>query len=146
VRVSEKQVAQVVGEISSGAGDPQHVASVVGAFMQRQPTIGHYVSAHAGELSLEGVVLTLLHAAVLARCVEVAAGRRLGAVAAAELDAAAARAADEGALKESEPELHGYLVGNLAPDDATLGGARRAVALKLLRTIAGALLDSGRFR
>jgi hypothetical protein len=144
VRVSETQVAQVVAEISSGAGDPQHVASLVGAFMQRQPTIGHYVSAHAGELSLEGVVLTLLHAAVLARCVELAAGRRLGAVGVAELDAAATRGVDERALVEAEPELHGYLVGNLAPDDATLGGPRRAVALKLLSTIAAALLDSSK--
>jgi hypothetical protein len=132
--ITSKQVAQVVAEISAGAADPQHVASVVGAFMQRQPTIGHYVSSHAAELSLEGVVLTLLHASVVARCVELAAGRRLPAITAPELDAAS------GGGSVDEPELLGYLDGNLTADDATLGGARRPIALGLLQVVARALL------
>src|SRR5438874_1620835 len=41
-------------------------------FIQIQPTVGHYVSAHSNELGLEGVVLTLLHASVLARAVDLA--------------------------------------------------------------------------
>ena len=141
--VKEQHVATVVQEVSSGAEDPQHVASLVGAFMQIQPTIGHYVSAHSNELGLEGVVLTLLHAAVMARAVELAMGRRLRVVRFEDLDAAARDGAGR-ALAESEPELAGYLEGNIAVDDATLGGARRATALRVLGVVAYALLDQQR--
>ncbi len=142
MKVTSEHVAEVVAEVSSGAEDPQHVAQVVGAFMQRQPLIGHYVSAHNRELGLEGVVLTLLHASVLARAVEVASGRPLPPLSARALDLAArSPGAKEAALAKEEPELAGYLSGNLTADDPTLGGARRAVALELLGIIARALLD-----
>lgn len=137
--VTEKHVAMVVKEVSAGAEDPQHVASVVGAFMQLQPTIGHYVSAHSKELGLEGVVLTLLHASVMARAVELALGKRLRAVRFDELDAAA-RAGDARALAADEPELWGYAEGNITVDDATLGGKKRGAALDALAVIARALL------
>lgn len=142
MKVTSEHVAEVVAEVSSGAEDPQHVAQVVGAFMQRQPLIGHYVSAHNRELGLEGVVLTLLHASVLTRAVEVARGRPMPALKARDLDLAAkSPGMSEAALAAEEPELFGYLTGNLAADDPTLGGARRPVALELLRIIARALLD-----
>lgn len=138
--VKEQHVATVVGEVSAGAEDPQHVASLVGAFMQIQPTIGHYVSAHSNELGLEGVVLTLLHASVMARAVELALGRRLRAVRFEDLDAAA-RSGDARTLADDEPELAGYLEGNIAADDATLGGKRRPTAMRVLHVVARALLD-----
>ena len=137
--VSEQQVAQVVAEFSQGAeDDPRHAASIVGGFMQRQPTIGHYVSSHSKELGLEGVVLTLLHAAVITRCVELVAGRALAPITARDLDAATS-APDE--LATAEPALIAYMEGNIAVEDPTLGGARRDVALQLLRLITRALLD-----
>lgn len=136
--VKESHLAEVVAEVSAGAADPKHVATVVGGFIQLQPSIGQYVSAHADELGLEGVVLTLLHAAVVARAVEVAQGSELAPVRFTELDAAAA---GDRRLVDDEPELAGYIEGNLAGDDATLGGARRATALRLLGIIAYALLD-----
>ena len=140
--VKEHHVAAVVAEISAGAEDPQHVASLVGAFMQIQPTIGHYISAHSNELGLEGVVLTLLHASVLARAVELALGRRLRTVRYSDLDGAARGGNGKpAALADEEPELAGYLEGNLAVDDATLGGAKRELALRLLEVVARALLD-----
>jgi hypothetical protein len=142
VPVTDAEVARVVAEVSAGADDPQHVSALVGAFMQRQPIVGHYVSAHAAELTLEGVVLTLLHASVVARCVELAAGRRLRAARPEELDAAArSPAVSASALAAEEPALIAYLDGNLAADDPTLGGARRAAALALLRVIARAFVD-----
>jgi hypothetical protein len=140
VIVKEHHVAAVVKEISNGAEDPQHVASLVGLFMQIQPTVGHYVSAHSNELGLEGVVLTLLHASVLARSVELANGRRLRAVRFEDLDVAA-RSGNGSPLSDEEPELAGYLEGNIAADDPTLGGARRELAMRVLSVVARALLD-----
>jgi hypothetical protein len=141
VIVSEQHVALVVKEVSAGAEDPQHVASLVGAFMQIQPTVGHYVSAHSNELGLEGVVLTLLHAAVMARAVEMALGRRLRAVRFDDLDGAAKSGATPEGLASEEPELAGYLEGNLDAKDPTLAGGRRDVALKVLAVVARAYLE-----
>lgn len=137
--VKEQHVALVVKEVSAGAEDPQHVASLVGAFMQVQPTVGHYVSAHSTELGLEGVVLTLLHASVMARAVEMAHGRRLRAVRFEDLDGAAKNGGR--ALADDEPELAGYLEGNLDARDPTLGGGKREVALRVLAVIARAYLE-----
>ncbi len=137
--VNADQVARVVAEVSAGSDeDPQRVASLVGAFMQRQPMIGHYVSSFQRELGLEGMVLTLLHAHVLARCLEIAGGRRLSVLQAAELDAATR--APAGPLTE-EPELETYLTSNIPVDDATLG-KNRETALSILRLVARALLRS----
>lgn len=143
VLVKETDVARVVAETSAGAEDPNHVASVVGAFIQRQPMVGHYVSAHASDLSLEGTVLALLHASVVARAVEVASGRRLPAIGAAQLDAATKAPALDTFAKD-EPELEAYLQGNVVEEDPTLGGKRRPTALRLLRIAAVALLTAAR--
>jgi hypothetical protein len=140
VIVKEQHVASVVKEVSAGAEDPQHVASLVGAFMQIQPTVGHYVSAHSNELGLEGVVLTLLHASVMARAVEMALGRRLRAIRFEDLDASA-KSSGGRALGDEEPELAGYLEGNLDPKDPTLAGGKRDVALRVLAVVARAYLD-----
>jgi hypothetical protein len=139
VIVHEQHIAAVVNEVSSGADDPQHVASIVGAFIQVQPTVGHYVSAHSNELGLEGVVLTLLHASVVARAVELAQGRRRRALRFEDLDAATL-AGDGQTLTQEEPELASYLEGNIALDDATLGGDKRMTALRVLAVITRAFV------
>jgi hypothetical protein len=140
--VTEDEVGRVVAEVSSGAEDPQHVSALVGAFMQAQPLVGHYVSAHAKELSLEGVVLTLLHASVMARCVEMHQGRDLPPLKPAELDAAARNPSrDEATLTREEPALMSYLHGNVSAEDPTLGGARRQEALSVLYVLTRAFLD-----
>lgn len=142
MRVPEQAVAQAVTEVSQGADHPQHVAGVVGQFMRRQRMIGHYVQSHMNEITAEGTVLTLLHASVIARACEVAAGRPLKELGARDLDAAARKAPSSNeALAQEEPELIGYLEGNVAADDPTLGGGRRPRAMALLRVIARALLD-----
>jgi hypothetical protein len=143
VIVKEQHVATVVKDVSDGAEDPQHVASLVGAFMQIQPTVGHYVSAHSNELGLEGVVLTLLHASVMARAIELAAGRRLRVVRFDDLDVAA-KSGNGRALVDEEPELASYLEGNLDPADPTLAAGKREVALRVLAVIARAYLEQQR--
>jgi hypothetical protein len=56
-----------------------------------------------------------------------------------DLDVAAK--AGQAELAEEEPELANYLTGNIAVDDATLGGGKRAVAIELLGVIGRALLE-----
>jgi hypothetical protein len=44
-------------------------------------------------------------------------------------------------LGDEEPELAGYLEGNLDPNDPTLAGGKRDVSLRVLAVIARAYLD-----
>jgi hypothetical protein len=136
--IKSEQVERAVAEVSQGAGDPQHVATVVGAFMRRQPMVGHYVQSFQRELGLEGVVLALLHAHVVARCVEIAAGRSLRKLGAPDLDAASRSTVP---LADSDPELERYLTGNITVEDPTLGPHREA-ALRILRLVARAFVQS----
>jgi hypothetical protein len=140
--VGEAELARAVKEVEQGSEDPQHVATVVGAFMQRQPMIGHYVSAYTGDLTLEGMVLTLLHASVVARAIELKRGRKLKVIDARNLDSAASGRSSDKELTAEEPELMGYLEGNITDSDPTLGGKRRARALAVLRVIVRALIDA----
>ena len=140
MKISEKHVGQAVAEVEKGADDSRHVASVVGAFMQRQPMIGHYVQAHTSEVGLEGMVLVLLHASVLARAVEIGMGKRLKVLQARDLDVATGRH-DVAVLKKEQPELVTYLETNVSAEDPTLGGKKRKVALELLHTVLRAILD-----
>jgi hypothetical protein len=143
VRVLESHVAAVVAEASSGADDPGHVAAVVGAFLQRQPMVGHYVQGHLAELGPQGTVLLLLHAALLGRVLELAAGRTLPPVGPTQLDlACSAPLVDEQTFASAQTELASYLASNLTDEDPTLGGGRRELSLRLLRIIVIALLDA----
>ncbi len=140
--ITDEEVARVVAEVSAGAEDPRHVSALVGAFMQEQPLVGHYVSSHSKELSVEGVVLVLLHASVVSRCVELHAGRSLRPVKPNELDAAArSPGREEKTLSKEEPAVMSYLLGNVSEDDPTLGAARRKEALSLLFVITRAFID-----
>jgi hypothetical protein len=136
--IENQLVERVVADVSSGAADPNHVAMVVGELIRRQPAIGHYVQGHAQELSLEGSVIVLLHAAVLLRCVEASRGRALRPLDFRALDAATRH---PGALDE-EPGLASYVDSNVTNEDPMLGGARRLTARSLLDVIARALLTA----
>lgn len=138
--ITNAQVERVVADVSSGASDPNHVAMVVGELMRRQPAVGHYVQGHARELSLEGSVVVLLHAAVLLRCIEVERGRALPVIDFRALDAASHM---PGALR-TEPALQSYVDSNIGTDDPLLGGARRATVQHLLDVIARAFLSTSR--
>jgi hypothetical protein len=136
--ISNALVERIVADVSSGAADPNHVAMVVGEMIRRQPAVGHYVQGHAKELTLEGSVIVLLHAAVLQRCVEADRGRPLRALDFRALDAATR---SPGALDE-EPALASYVDSNVTNEDPTLGGARRATARQVLDVVARALLNA----
>jgi hypothetical protein len=143
MQVSEEVLAQVVSEVSAHHANPRYVEETVGAFMRRQPIVGNYIAAHQRELGVEGVVLVLLHAAILARAVERLAGRKLGPLDPGRLDLAARRRASDADFRAEQPAVADYLGANVA-DDATLAAPeRRAEALSLLRVVTLAFADAG---
>ena len=138
--ISSKAVERVVEDISSGASDPNHVASLVGELMRAQPAVGHYVQGHARELTVEGTVVVLLHAAVVVRCIEASRKQMLRRLDFRMLDLAASQ---PGALA-LEPALASYVDSNVTADDPLLGGGRLPTARAILDTIARAALADSR--
>jgi hypothetical protein len=139
--VSEDVLAQVVSEVSASNSNPRFVEETVGAFMRRQPIVGNYVASYHQELGVEGVVLVLLHAAIVARAVERAAGRRLQVIDPAMLDSVVKRAANDTEFAKDQPALRDYLGANVAEDAAFATPVKRDQALYLLRVVASALAD-----
>ena len=138
--LQEAALAQLVGELSAHQS-PEFVPDTVAGYMKRQPVAGQYVASHQRELGVEGVVLVLLHAAILTQAVERAAGRRLRRMGSPSLDSAARLVKDDAAFAAAQPAAHDYLVANVA-DDATLRTpAQKAQALFLVRVLVQAALD-----
>src|SRR5262249_31739647 len=122
--VSEDTLAQVVAEVSQGHKNPRFVEETVGAFMRRQPIVGNYVAAHERELGVEGVVLVLLHTAIVSRAVERGAGRKLPVLAPYHLDAVVKQGSEAAEFGSAQPALADYFRANVA-EDATLGTPER---------------------
>src|SRR5262245_53413401 len=138
--VAEEVLAQVVTEVSQSHTNPRFVEETVGAFMRRQPIVGNYVASHQKELGIEGVVLVLLHAAILLRAVERAAGRKMSAIGPQHLDAGL-KNAGEAEFGKAEPAIRDYLSANVAEDATLKDATMRKQALDLLRVIAVSLVE-----
>src|SRR5262249_13513771 len=139
--VAEEVLAQVVTEVSQSHSNPRFVEETVGAFMRRQPIVGNYIVAHQPELGVEGVVLVLLHSAILARAVERTAGRSLGALSSHHLDSVTKRAHDPAQFGGEQPAIRDYLGANVAEDPTLATPERRTCALQLLRVVTCAMAD-----
>ena len=67
--VSEELVTTVVTEVSKRMGNPQYGELAIGTFVQSQPEMSRFLSAHADELGgAEGVMHAVFHAQVLSEC------------------------------------------------------------------------------
>ncbi len=138
--LQEAALAQLVGELSKQQS-PQFVPDTVAEYMKRQPVAGQYVASHQRELGVEGVVLVLLHAAILTKAVERAAGRRLRRLGSPSLDSAARMVKADDAFEKAQPAAHDYLVANVADDDTLQTPAHKTLALYLVRVLVQAALD-----
>ncbi len=138
--LQEAALAQLVGELSAKSS-PQFVPDTVAEYMKRQPVAGQYVASHQRELGVEGVVLALLHAAILTQAVERAVGRRLRRMGSPSLDSAARLVKDDDAFAKAQPAAHDYLVANVADDDTLENPAQKTLALFLVRVLVQAALD-----
>ena len=142
MKLKEDVLAKVVAEVSAGHTNPRFVEETVGAFMRKQPIIGNYVASHQKELAVEGIVLVLLHAAILCRAIERAGGHKIGAISAPQLDAAARGQPDEPPFGEAQPAIRDYMSANVSEDPTLAKGKRRELALSLLRLCATALIEA----
>lgn len=122
--IKKEHVAEVVAEASKKMSDPNYSAVLVGGFVQGQPPIIQFVSAHEAELGgADAVVNLVFHAALIALCYARGNGRSVRIVSFDDLDRASG--GDTLALlEETQPFLHGFIEENLENPEA-----RRLLAL-----------------
>lgn len=127
--LKKEVVTAVVADASREMKDPNYAAVLVGGFVQGQPAITAYVSAHDAELGgADAIVNVIFHAALIAQCYQRGAGRAPRAASFDDLDRASG--GDSLALlAQVQPYLHGFIDENVAHPEAKRILALIALAL-----------------
>lgn len=129
--IKKETVAQVVAEASQKMSEPNYSATMVGSFVQAQPSITQYVSAHEEELGgAEGVVNVVFHAALIGQMFQRGNGGRIRIVSFDDLDRVAGGDSME-LLSAAQTFVHGFIEENVA--DPTARSILALVALALDR-------------
>ncbi|HVV88338.1 MAG TPA: hypothetical protein VHE35_35090 [Kofleriaceae bacterium] len=112
--IKKETVAAVVAEASQRMSEPNYSASLVGGFVQAQPSVVQYVSAHEDELGgAEGVVNVIFHAALIGQAFQRGNGGRTRTLSFDDLDRAAGGDSME-LLSAAQPFVHGFIEENVA--------------------------------
>lgn len=111
--IKKETVATVVAEASQRMSEPNYSATLVGGFVQAQPSMVQYVSAHEEELGgAEGVVNVIFHAALIAQAFQRGNGGRIRSVSFDDLDRVAGGDSME-LLTVAQPFVHGFIEENV---------------------------------
>jgi len=137
--IPESSIAQVVTEASKKMHDPKYISSEVDRFIRGQPAISQLVMAASAELTVEGVVMVLFHAALLARSMALATGNAPRLVTARDLEHAGHSTPTVESLAEDEPHLASYVASNVeegsAQESGGAGGRSGQFDAPLARTL-----------
>lgn len=113
MKIPVETVLEVVKEASAKMSDPNYSQVAVGGFVQEQPNAAKYISAHADELGgAEGVINTIFHAALIARCFQRANNRSVRSMSFDELNHVADGDREEN-LGQLQPAVLEYLHANV---------------------------------
>lgn len=111
--IKKETVATVVAEASQRMSEANYSATLVGGFVQAQPSMVQYVSAHEEELGgAEGVVNVIFHAALIAQAFQRGNGGRIRSVSFDDLDRVAGGDSME-LLAVAQPFVHGFIEENV---------------------------------
>jgi hypothetical protein len=138
--VPEACIAEVVSEASSQMHDPSYISGQVDRLIGSQPAISQLVMSRNAQLTVQGVVTVLFHAAVLVESVTRAQKRAPRQLTPADLDRAKRTAGNVEALAADEPHLASYIASNLSEERP---GPFLATAQALLAQVARALTAAG---
>jgi hypothetical protein len=128
MKLTKEQVATVVTEASQKMSDPNYSAVLVGGFVQSQPPITQFISAHERELGgAEAIVNVIFHCALVADCFR-RNGGRVRTLSYADLDDAA-RGEPLIRLEQAQLPLHEFIKANIENEDAQKLVAMIALAL-----------------
>jgi len=128
MKLTQEQVAAVVTEASKKMSDPNYSAVLVGGFVQTQPQVSQFISAHDRELGgAEAIVNVIFHCALVAQCFSKNGGR-VRTLSYEDLDAAA-RGNPLANLEGKQLPLAEFIVSNIESKDAQKLVAMIALAI-----------------
>ena len=128
MKLTKDQVAAVVTEASNKMSDPNYSAVMVGGFVQTQPHVANFISAHDRELGgAEAIVNVIFHCALVGQAFQ-RAGGKLRALTYEDLDAAANGDA-LARLEKAQLPLHEFVQANIENDEAKRLVAMIALAI-----------------
>jgi hypothetical protein len=131
--IKKETVAGVVAEASQRMNEANYSATLVGGFVQAQPSIVQFVSAHEEELGgAEGVVAVIFHAALIGQAYQRGNGGRIRVVSFDDLDRASGGDSLE-LLSIAQPFIHGFIEENVSSPVARSLLALVSLALDLSR-------------
>jgi hypothetical protein len=128
MKLTKDQVAAVVTEASQKMSDPNYSAVLVGGFVQTQPHVAQFISAHDRELGgAEAIVNVIFHCALVAECFR-RNGGRVRSLSYEDLDGAAG--GDPLArLDKAQLPLHEFIEANIENAEAKKLVAMIALAI-----------------
>jgi hypothetical protein len=128
MKLTKDQVAAVVTEASQKMSDPNYSAVMVGGFVQSQPHVAQFISAHDRELGgAEAIVNVIFHCALVGTAFQ-RAGGRLRTLSYEDLDRAAAGDA-LAKLERAQLPLHEFVQANIENVEAKRLVAMIALAI-----------------
>jgi len=128
MKLTQEQVAAVVTEASKKMSDPNYSAVLVGGFVQSQPQVSQFISAHDRELGgAEAIVNVIFHCALVAQCYS-RNGGRMKTLSYEDLDSAA-RGNALANLEKKQLPLAEFIVSNIENVDAQKLVAMIALAI-----------------
>jgi hypothetical protein len=128
MKLTKEQVAAVVTEASTKMSDPNYSAVMVGGFVQTQPHVAQFISAHDRELGgAEAIVNVIFHCALIGQTFQ-RAGGKLRTLSFEDLDAAATGDA-LARLETAQLTLHEFVQANIENDEAKRLVAMIALAI-----------------
>ena len=131
--VQESSIAEVVTEASAKMHDPQYISSEVDRFIGSQPAVSQLVMASSSQLTVEGVVMVLFHAALIAESISRATGTPIQQVTPDSLGQAASTGSTVEDLATDEPHLASYIASNV--EDGGTGVLSRNLLVRIVRAL-----------
>ncbi len=138
--ISETAIAQVVAEASSKMNDPKYISQTVDLFVGSQPMIARYVMSYQSDVSTEGVVSILFHAALIFKSISKAFNKAPSMVSIPDLDQAARTYTNVESLAEVEPDLASYIATNFSMEGESM--EKNKICQKVLSHISYALVHA----
>ena len=128
MKLTQEQVAAVVTEASKKMSDPNYSAVLVGGFVQSQPQVSQFISAHDRELGgAEAIVNVIFHCALVGQCYS-RNGGRVKTLSYEDLDSAG-RGNSLANLETKQLPLAEFIVSNIENVDAQKLVAMIALAI-----------------
>lgn len=115
--LTQEQVAAVVAEAGQKMSDPNFASVLVGEFVENQPMVTSFISAHEQELGgTEAIVSVIFHCALVAQCY-LRNGGRVRSMSYEDLDGAAL-GEPMPRLEKAQLPLHEFIAANVENVDA----------------------------